>query len=182
MCFKEEPTQLSMGQTAHSLACSMIKKPHTGLDECPRILLSCFRARIPGGIHLRPDCSFLAPAARSLARPVPQFRERARESRETPSKSRGTGWHLKRSQEVIHGVFGQPVALPGLLMTKQCSKMFPTFSSRRNRSKHPIRSPLPIDLSFCQQWPLHFTTFYPSLHEVMRARIWYTSPLLELRL
>ena len=28
-----------------SLTCSIMEKPHTGLDECPRILLSCFRAR-----------------------------------------------------------------------------------------------------------------------------------------
>ena len=34
-----------MGQTAQSLTCSIMEKPHTGLDECPRILLSCFRAR-----------------------------------------------------------------------------------------------------------------------------------------
>ena len=27
-----------------SLTCSIMEKPHTGLDECPRILLSCFRA------------------------------------------------------------------------------------------------------------------------------------------
>ena len=42
--FKEEPSQLFMGQTAHSLTCSTMKKPHTGLDECPRILLSCYTA------------------------------------------------------------------------------------------------------------------------------------------
>ena len=28
-----------------SVTCSIMEKPHTGLDECPRILLSCFRAR-----------------------------------------------------------------------------------------------------------------------------------------
>ena len=43
--FKEEPSQFSMGQTAQSLTCFIIEKPNTGLDECPRILLSCFRAR-----------------------------------------------------------------------------------------------------------------------------------------
>ena len=43
--FKEESSQFSMGQTAQSLTCSIMEKPHTGLDECPRILLSCFRAR-----------------------------------------------------------------------------------------------------------------------------------------
>ena len=43
--FKEEPSQLSMGQIAQSLTCSITEKPHTGLDECPRILLSCVRAR-----------------------------------------------------------------------------------------------------------------------------------------
>ena len=44
MWFKEEPSQLSMGQTEQSLPCSIMEKPHTGLDERPRILLSCFRA------------------------------------------------------------------------------------------------------------------------------------------
>ena len=34
-----------MSQTAQILTCSITEKPHTGLDECPRILLSCFRAR-----------------------------------------------------------------------------------------------------------------------------------------
>ena len=34
-----------MGQTAQSLTCSITEKPHTGLDECPGILLSCFSAR-----------------------------------------------------------------------------------------------------------------------------------------
>ena len=43
--FKEEPSQFSMGQTAQSLTCFIMEKPRTGLDECPRILLSCFRAR-----------------------------------------------------------------------------------------------------------------------------------------
>ena len=46
--FKEEPSQFSMSQTAHSLTCSIMEKPHIGLDECLRILLSCFRARNPG--------------------------------------------------------------------------------------------------------------------------------------
>ena len=41
----EEPSQFSMGQTAQSLPCSIMEKPHTGLDECPRILLASFRAR-----------------------------------------------------------------------------------------------------------------------------------------
>ena len=45
MWFMEEPSQFSVGQTAQSLTCSIIDKPHTGLDECPTILLSCFRAR-----------------------------------------------------------------------------------------------------------------------------------------
>ena len=45
MWFKEEPSQYSMGQTAQSLTCSIMEKLHKGLDECPRILLSWFRAR-----------------------------------------------------------------------------------------------------------------------------------------
>ena len=43
--FKEEPSQFSMGQTAQSLTCYIMEKPRTGLDECPRILHSCFRVR-----------------------------------------------------------------------------------------------------------------------------------------
>ena len=46
--FKEEPSQFSMGQTTHSLTCSNVEKPHTRLDECPRILLPCFEARNSG--------------------------------------------------------------------------------------------------------------------------------------
>ena len=34
-----------MGQTAHNLTCSIMEKPHAGLEECLIILLSCFRAR-----------------------------------------------------------------------------------------------------------------------------------------
>ena len=45
MWFKGESSQFSMGQTAQSLTCSIMEKPHTGLDECPKILLLCFRAR-----------------------------------------------------------------------------------------------------------------------------------------
>ena len=44
MWFMEEPSQFSVSQTAQSLTGSSIKeKPQTGLDECTRILLSCFR-------------------------------------------------------------------------------------------------------------------------------------------
>ena len=46
MCYREEPSQFSVGQTARSLTCSIMEKPHTGVDECPRIILLCFRARI----------------------------------------------------------------------------------------------------------------------------------------
>ena len=34
-----------MGQTAQSLICSIKEKPDTGLDDCLKILLLCFRAR-----------------------------------------------------------------------------------------------------------------------------------------
>ena len=43
--FKDEPSQFSMGQTPHSLTCSVMEKPHRRLDGCLRILLACFRAR-----------------------------------------------------------------------------------------------------------------------------------------
>ena len=36
---------LSMGERSQILTSSIMEKPQTGLDECPRILLSCFRAR-----------------------------------------------------------------------------------------------------------------------------------------
>ena len=31
--FKEEPSQFSMDQTVQSLTCSIMEKPHTGLEE-----------------------------------------------------------------------------------------------------------------------------------------------------
>ena len=42
----EEPSQFSVGQTAQSLACSIMEKPHTGLDDCMRMLQACFRKRM----------------------------------------------------------------------------------------------------------------------------------------
>ena len=44
----EEPSQFSVGQTAQSLSCSVMEKPHTGWDDCLVILLSCFRKRMSG--------------------------------------------------------------------------------------------------------------------------------------
>ena len=49
MGFMEEPSQFSVGQNAQSLTCSIMEKPHTGLDECLGILLLCFRARTSDG-------------------------------------------------------------------------------------------------------------------------------------
>ena len=40
------PCQFSVGQTAQSLTCSIVEKPHTRLDDCLRILLSYFRKRM----------------------------------------------------------------------------------------------------------------------------------------
>ena len=45
MCFLEESSQFSVGQTAQSLTCSIIEKPHTGLDDCLRVQ-ACFRKRM----------------------------------------------------------------------------------------------------------------------------------------
>ena len=42
MRFKEEPSQFSVGQTA------IMEKPHTGLDDCLSMLLSCFRKWMSG--------------------------------------------------------------------------------------------------------------------------------------
>ena len=45
MWFLEDPSQFSVGQTVQNRTCSIMEKPHTGLDDCLRVLLSCFRAR-----------------------------------------------------------------------------------------------------------------------------------------
>ena len=55
MWFQEEPSQFSVGQTALSLTCSVIERPHTGLDDCLKILLSCFRART--SVHTLTRCA-----------------------------------------------------------------------------------------------------------------------------
>ena len=51
--YDSRTSQLSMGQTEHSPTCSIMEKPHTGLDECPRILLSCFTARNSVGARVQ---------------------------------------------------------------------------------------------------------------------------------
>ena len=52
------------GLTAQSLICSIMDKPHTGLDECPRILLSCFRAWNSGCRRRRRKRSAATPSSR----------------------------------------------------------------------------------------------------------------------
>ena len=47
--FLEEPSQFPVGQTAQSLTCSIMEKPHTGLDHCLNMLLSCFRKGMSDG-------------------------------------------------------------------------------------------------------------------------------------
>ena len=44
--FMEEPSQFSLDQTAQSLTCSIMEKQHTGLGDCLRMLLACFRKRM----------------------------------------------------------------------------------------------------------------------------------------
>ena len=44
----EEPSQFSLGQTAHSLIGFIVDKPHTGLDDSLNMLLECFRKRMSG--------------------------------------------------------------------------------------------------------------------------------------
>ena len=56
MWFMEEPSQFSVGQPARSLTCFIMEKPQTGLDNCLRILLSCFRKR--RSALSRPHCQF----------------------------------------------------------------------------------------------------------------------------
>ena len=46
MWLMEEPSLFSVGQTAHSLTCSIMEKPHTGLEDRLGILLPCFRKRL----------------------------------------------------------------------------------------------------------------------------------------
>ena len=46
MCFMEEASQFSVGKTAQSLNCSIMGKPHTGLEDCLKILQGCFRKRM----------------------------------------------------------------------------------------------------------------------------------------
>ena len=46
MRFMEELSQFSVGLTEQSITCSIKEKPHTGLDDCLRILLSCFRKKM----------------------------------------------------------------------------------------------------------------------------------------
>ena len=48
MWFMEEPSQFYVGQTAQSLTCSIMEKPHTGLDDFLNMLPSCFRKRMSG--------------------------------------------------------------------------------------------------------------------------------------
>ena len=73
----EEPSRFSVGQTAQSLTCSILEKPHTGLDDSLRILPSCFRKRmsahgvldIPQGYHVdsrRSDEILWSPPSRTL--------------------------------------------------------------------------------------------------------------------
>ena len=45
--FMEEPSQFAVGQTSQSLTCSIMEKPHTGLDDCKRVLQECFRKMMP---------------------------------------------------------------------------------------------------------------------------------------
>ena len=61
--YPSRKSQASSPWAKQHLTCSIMEKPHTGLDDCPRILLSCFRARnsgvnerLPGpAIHAKDD-------------------------------------------------------------------------------------------------------------------------------
>ena len=43
MWFMEDSSHFFSGQTAQSLTCSIMEKPHTGSDDCLRVLQACFR-------------------------------------------------------------------------------------------------------------------------------------------
>ena len=44
----EEPSQFFVSQTAQSVTCSIMEKPHAGFDDCPNMLMSCFIIRMSG--------------------------------------------------------------------------------------------------------------------------------------
>ena len=46
MLFIAEPSPFSVCQITQSLTCSIMEKPHTGLDDCPRMLLPCFKNKM----------------------------------------------------------------------------------------------------------------------------------------
>ena len=48
MWFMEEPSYFSVCQAAQTLNCSIMEKPHTGLDDCLRMLQAFFRKRMSG--------------------------------------------------------------------------------------------------------------------------------------
>ena len=81
MWFKEEPSQFSIGETAQSLTCPIMENPHTGVDECPRILLSCFRSRNSGGALFHA----VAAACPNLVKVTSDLSSRAVRQRERPA-------------------------------------------------------------------------------------------------
>ena len=56
----EEPSQFSLAQTTQSLTCSIMERPHSGLDYCLKMLLACFRKRMSDLDYLSADADFLA--------------------------------------------------------------------------------------------------------------------------
>ena len=83
----------ALGQTAQILTCSIMKKPHTGLDDRMNILLSCFRKRMSDRDRVR------ATGRRGPAVPVELYlgvsgrllRRRRR-------------WHLSRHANLTHSL------------------------------------------------------------------------------
>ena len=62
----EETSKFSVSQTAQSLTCSIMEKPNTGLDDCLRMLLPCFRKRM-SGLHSAPNTTSLLKRWRSCS-------------------------------------------------------------------------------------------------------------------
>ena len=75
--FMEEPCQFSVCQTALSLTCYIMEKPHTRLDDCLRMLQACFRKRTSDSKPLKLFLSNVPPGAWPFVCALGEVAERA---------------------------------------------------------------------------------------------------------
>ena len=61
MWLMEELSQFSIGQTAQSLTCSIMEKPHRGLDDWMRVLQACFQEMMSDSTTTQGKSPQLAP-------------------------------------------------------------------------------------------------------------------------